>query len=186
MSQPILRAVYTSCYKILEKWYGILVLILCNRVIAFEIFLSYYISIVYKNIITLTLSNSFNLATLIIETRYWIWSTFPDCIISQFLTTYHFLHRSKNNLIGRWYKAVIVISAVESLVHCIYWMHYNRTIVMGRLGNVSLHSHFMCTAEMGTYTLVNILLTRCMVLECINFRMVIGMRGHGMKEEDKD
>ncbi|KAG5028393.1 hypothetical protein JHK87_011907 [Glycine soja] len=41
-------------------------------------------------------------------------------------------------------------------------------------------------SEMGTYMLVNILQTRCMVLECINFRMVIGMRGHGMKEEDKD
>lgn len=45
---------------------------------------------------------------------------------------------------------------------------------------------FCVTAEMGTYTLGNILQTRCMVLECINSRMVIDMRGHGTKEEDKD
>ena len=51
---------------------------------------------------------------------------------------------------------------------------------------MGLYTYFMYPAEMGTYMLVNILQTRCMVLECINFRMVIGMRGHGMKEEDKD
>lgn len=50
-----------------------------------------------------------------------------------------------------------------------------------------LYANFLyATAEMEMYMLGSILLTKCMVLESIDSRMVICTKGHGMKEEDRD
>lgn len=58
---------------------------------------------------------------------------------------------------------------------------YNADIICVNINRVVDYN-----AEMETHMLGNILLTRCMVLECINLEMDIVMKEPGMKEESRD